>query len=188
MSISPQITEICQRSRISDYLTNKGFEIIRTGSRMKCKCPLPDHNERTPSFFISTLPDGTELFKCWGCGNGGNIITLIRLMEGGKNGKIIHRLAKALGMSLSPFSSGVDVRIDPTNDEVLRSFCGEDMAYHQMAEYALEVMTLHKGSHDIVDKVSRVYEKFDDLVERGDQEAISKTMTVLKNIAMEHRG
>lgn len=189
-TINPQISELCRRSKVSDYLTNKGVDLIRAGSRVKCKCPLPDHpNDNTPSFYISTQPDGTELFKCFGCGRGGNIITLIRSMEGGKNGKIINRLAKAIGITLSPFAPGTEVHIDPTNDDIMRSFCDEDAMYQEIASYALEIMTLHKGSSDIVNKVSKAYKKMDEMIEKGDKaEALLRVRKLLKDIAMEEWG
>lgn len=47
-------------------------------------CPLPDHDDKTPSFAIVDWP-GTEhhgLWRCYGCHQGGGPITLLRLMLG----------------------------------------------------------------------------------------------------------
>lgn len=193
MSVDPQITDLCRRVRISDHLTSKGVTLVRAGSKVKCSCPLPTHkDDRTPSFYVSTMPDGTELFKCFGCGQGGNIITLIRLMEGGKNGHIIGRLAKSIGVSLSPFSHPIDIQLDPTNDEVLRAFCDEDAINQEIADYALEAMTIHKGSPDIIDKVSEVYKILDEMAECGDQseqgERGAELRRKMKSILMGHEG
>lgn len=56
---------------ISGYLSLK-----RTGQSYKGKCPF--HNEKTPSFSVSSEK---QLYHCFGCGAGGNIITFVMEME-----------------------------------------------------------------------------------------------------------
>ncbi len=56
---------------ISGYLTLK-----RTGQSYKGNCPF--HNEKTPSFSVSSEK---QLYHCFGCGAGGNIITFVMEME-----------------------------------------------------------------------------------------------------------
>lgn len=87
----PQITELCRRVKITDYLNNRGVQLFQRGNRWSCKCPLPTHDDHTPSCYIRTLPDGTELFKCFGCGAGGNIITLMASIENTLRGAIVKK-------------------------------------------------------------------------------------------------
>ncbi|KNZ42689.1 DNA primase [Acetobacterium bakii] len=56
---------------IADYMTLK-----RVGSSFKGKCPF--HNEKTASFTVSREK---QLYHCFGCGVGGNVITFIMEME-----------------------------------------------------------------------------------------------------------
>lgn len=56
---------------ISQYITLK-----KTGNSYKGKCPF--HNEKTPSFSVS--PE-KQLYHCFGCGAGGNIIGFIMEIE-----------------------------------------------------------------------------------------------------------
>lgn len=55
----------------SGYMTLK-----RVGSSFKGKCPF--HNEKTASFTVSREK---QLYHCFGCGAGGNVITFIMEME-----------------------------------------------------------------------------------------------------------
>ena len=56
---------------IADYMTLK-----RTGNSFKGKCPF--HNEKTASFTVSREK---QLYHCFGCGVGGNVITFVMEME-----------------------------------------------------------------------------------------------------------
>lgn len=71
-----QVQEIKDRSDIveiiSTYLTLK-----RAGANFKANCPF--HNEKSPSFMVS--PE-RQTFKCFGCSEGGDVITFIEKMEG----------------------------------------------------------------------------------------------------------
>lgn len=44
-------------------------------------CPLPGHNEKTPSFAIKNK-NGEQVFYCQGCGKGGDVIEFIQLYDG----------------------------------------------------------------------------------------------------------
>jgi hypothetical protein len=59
-----------------NLLENDGHELRRAGNLWKCRCPF--HDERTPSFTV--YDDGR--FKCFGCGEAGDVIDYIRLRDG----------------------------------------------------------------------------------------------------------
>lgn len=58
-------------SVVSPYVTLK-----RKGKLLGGLCPF--HNEKTPSFYV--YPD-TQSYYCFGCGNGGDVITFIKNIE-----------------------------------------------------------------------------------------------------------
>lgn len=76
---------------ISGYLTVK-----RAGANMKANCPF--HNEKTPSLMIS--PE-RQTFKCFGCGEGGDIFTFIEKIEGVDFYNALKILAYKAGVKLA---------------------------------------------------------------------------------------
>ncbi|NOZ43865.1 MAG: hypothetical protein GXP45_01690 [bacterium] len=67
--------EILQNVDIVDVI-GKYVQLKRAGSNFSGKCPF--HNEKTPSFMVSPQK---QIFKCFGCGIGGNVITFIKEIE-----------------------------------------------------------------------------------------------------------
>ncbi len=59
---------------ISQYTELKGRGDQHTGL-----CPFPDHNEKSPSFSVS---EGKQLYHCFGCKKGGNILTFLKTYSG----------------------------------------------------------------------------------------------------------
>ncbi|MEX0771660.1 MAG: DNA primase [Balneolales bacterium] len=57
---------------VSDYVKLK-----RTGSGFAGLCPF--HNEKTPSFHVTP---GMSIYKCFGCGAGGDVFNFVMEMEG----------------------------------------------------------------------------------------------------------
>lgn len=76
---------------ISDYVALK-----KAGKNYKGLCPF--HTEKTPSF--SVAPD-KQLFHCFGCGAGGNVITFVSKIENISPGEAIRQLAERLNIRLS---------------------------------------------------------------------------------------
>ena len=64
-----QATDII--SLISEYIPLK-----RSGKDFKALCPF--HNEKTPSFYVSP---SKQIYKCFGCGEGGNVFSWLMAME-----------------------------------------------------------------------------------------------------------
>ncbi len=80
MAASPDfqnfIDEVIERNDIVEVISAY-TQLKRVGSRYQALCPL--HNDRkTPSFSVS--PD-KQLFHCFGCGAGGNVIHFIQRKE-----------------------------------------------------------------------------------------------------------
>ena len=75
--IDPKIVEeIKIRNPIEDVMAQYA-SLKRAGSNMICSCPF--HSEKTPS---CTVFLARQSFYCFGCGAGGDVISLVRRAEG----------------------------------------------------------------------------------------------------------
>lgn len=75
---------------LSDLVTVINYYYPNKLKKNKMTCPF--HNDKTPSFYIKENNLGQSFYKCFGCGEGGDIITFIRKME---NINFIQALKKA---------------------------------------------------------------------------------------------
>lgn len=75
---------------VGDYVTLK-----RKGANYQACCPF--HNEKTPSFVVSPTKG---MFKCFGCGKGGNAITFIMEQEGINYPEALKMVAKRYGIQV----------------------------------------------------------------------------------------
>lgn len=89
-----QVQEVKEHTDIvelmSTYLTLK-----KAGANFKANCPF--HNEKTPSLMVS--PE-RQTFKCFGCGEGGDVFTFVEKMEGLDFFNTLKLLAERAGVQL----------------------------------------------------------------------------------------
>ena len=78
----------------------------RAGSNFSGNCPF--HNEKTPSFMVSP---SKQIFKCFGCGKGGNVITFMQEIERIDFRDAAKELAKQGNIDLAKY------QIDPTKHD-----------------------------------------------------------------------
>lgn len=86
------------RSRCDlESIVSKYSELKKRGNNVLAICPF--HNEKTPSFNINSAK---QLFYCFGCGAGGDVITFIMKIENMSYGEAVTYLAELAGMDLPP--------------------------------------------------------------------------------------
>jgi len=69
------ISTILQNVNIVDVVGSY-LSLKRSGSNYKARCPF--HEEKTGSFMVS---EAKQIYHCFGCGKGGNVITFVRDYE-----------------------------------------------------------------------------------------------------------
>jgi len=88
------IDKIIERTDIVELIGNY-LPLKRVGKNYKALCPF--HQERTPSFVVS--PE-KQLFHCFGCGVGGNVISFLMKWEKISFPEAVKMLGDKLGMSI----------------------------------------------------------------------------------------
>ena len=90
-----QIDEIIEKNDIGDVISEY-VKLERKGSGYTGLCPF--HNEKTPSFSVH---EGKQIFKCFGCGKGGNVVNFIMLAENLNYPEALEFLAERAGIKMA---------------------------------------------------------------------------------------
>lgn len=113
--ISTEFLEILKSKNDIIDIASKYMTLNRRGTNFWACCPF--HNEKTPSFSIKQ--DG-QFYKCFGCGESGNVISLVMKMENVDFLSAVDILAKMAGLELPS---------DTDNEEMRRKKRERDKAY-----------------------------------------------------------
>ena len=89
------IDEIRSRSDIVEVISECGIALRPAGRDFKALCPF--HTEKTPSFTVSVQK---QIFYCFGCQTGGNVISFVQKHEGKSFFETIEWLAGRLNIAL----------------------------------------------------------------------------------------
>ena len=115
VSLTPDFLEDLRSKNDIVDVASKYMTLNRRGANFWACCP--SHNEKTPSFSIKQ--DG-QFFKCFGCGESGNVITLVMKMENVDFMTAVEILCKNCGMQMPTAED---------NDEVQRKKKERDKIY-----------------------------------------------------------
>lgn len=88
------VEEVRRRANLADVAADY-MQLKRAGRLWKALCPF--HAEKTPSFSIDP---GKNLYHCFGCHEGGDVITLVQKLESLSFVETIERLAQRTGVNL----------------------------------------------------------------------------------------
>ena len=88
------IAEVQQKNDIVDVISQY-VHLQKKGSNYTCCCPF--HNEKTPSFSVN---QARQIYKCFGCGEGGSVITFLQKYENMTFPEAIKFLAERAGVAL----------------------------------------------------------------------------------------
>lgn len=89
-----QIEEVRSRSDIVSVI-GRYVRLKRAGSGYTGLCPF--HNEKTPSFYVNPA---RQMYKCFGCGVGGNVLTFVMEYENLTFPEAMEMLAQEAGIEL----------------------------------------------------------------------------------------
>lgn len=131
-----QIEEIKSRTDIVAIIGER-IELKKAGRNYKAACPF--HGEKTPSFMVS--PE-LQIFKCFGCGEAGDVFAFLEKYEGMEFPEALKYLADRAGVKLEKFQGGQSSekeKLIELNREALR-FYNYILLEHPVGKRALNYL------------------------------------------------
>lgn len=164
------IDEIRNRTSIVDVISSR-VPLKQSGSAFKACCPF--HKEKTPSF---TVNPSRESFKCFGCGEGGDVFSFLMKHDGMTFMDAVEMLADRCG-----------VKLEFGDDGGAASTAKRLLALHtEVAEFYRRCLLQMKGAEG-----ARKYLKsralMDDIVERFKIGYAPETPGTLEKFASAHK-
>lgn len=104
-----QIDEIKEKLDIVSVVEKYLHTMKHSGPNYFALCPF--HNEKTPSF---TVNQDLQIYKCFGCGESGDVISFIQKVEGLEFPKALEKAANLAGVTLK------QLRPDPARDKFMK--------------------------------------------------------------------
>jgi DNA primase len=136
-----QVDEV--KSKVDIVEVIRGYvELKKAGRNYRGLCPF--HSEKTPSFMVS--PE-LQIFKCFGCGEAGDVISFLTKHEGMEFYEVLKTLAERAGVKLRPVSG----RVSSDKEEIieLNSLAARFYHYilleHKLGEEYLKYLQEERG-------------------------------------------
>ncbi len=92
-----QIEAVKEGARIEEVAGYYGQFKLAGDGRLVGRCLSPEHEDRTPSMYVYT---DDPHFHCFGCGESGDVVDLVRLVEGCEFWEAMMILSSRYGISL----------------------------------------------------------------------------------------
>lgn len=134
------IDEVLRRHEIAETV-GKYVHLTKNGKYLKGLCPF--HSEKTPSF---TVTPEKQIFHCYGCGKGGNVIKFVMEMEGESFPEAVKTLAEDAGIPVTWSSLSND---EPTAFQKEKKILHEAHDYSaKLYHYLLQNMEIAKSAKE----------------------------------------
>jgi DNA primase len=144
------INDVIEKSNIVELISAR-VEVKKAGSSYKACCPF--HNEKSPSFHISSQK---QVYHCFGCGASGNVITFIMEYDRVDFPEAIEELAHHLGLEVPrEQASAQNFKQEKPLYELLAkasTFYQKQLKTHPEATKAIEYMQKRGLTGDIAER------------------------------------
>lgn len=105
------LREVAEKNDIIEVVS-QSVELKKAGSSYIGLCPF--HNEKTPSFSVSPR---RAIFKCFGCGEGGDVINFVMKKEGISFYEAVKNLAQRANIMLPEIKSDDNEKVQKSKEQ-----------------------------------------------------------------------
>jgi len=153
---------------IGEYLPLK-----RSGANYRTLCPF--HQEKTPSFMVSP---SKQIFKCFGCGKGGNVFTFLMEYEKISFNEAVQKLAQRAGITLP--QRGISTEKQTLYNELYEIYKVANQYYRnnllQSGAFALKYLHSRQISDETIKtfQIGLASDKWDELLNHLKRKGFSK--------------
>lgn len=166
MSDRSQIEEIKNKLDIIDVATKYIPTLKKSGRNHFGLCPF--HSEKTPSFSVNSE---LGIYKCFGCGESGDVISFIQRLEGLEFPEALEMAADRAGITLKKTFSKQDKERNKKKDRLYEAnkltakFFQHMLLKHKVGKVALEYVKKRGLTKEVLEKFQIGYapDSFDSL-------------------------
>ncbi len=133
------VSQIKQKLDITDIVASY-ISLKKAGKNYKAVCPF--HSEDTPSFMVS--PE-LQIFKCFGCGEAGDMFSFVEKIEGVEFARAMEILAEKAGVKIERQD------VDPNYKKKTKLY----EINHMAAEFYHHLLTKHKSGQKALDYLKK---------------------------------
>ncbi|MBU1259842.1 MAG: DNA primase [Planctomycetes bacterium] len=185
-----QISRIQQANDIVDVISEH-VKLTRKGKEMVGLCPF--HDDHKPSMNVN--PD-KQIFKCFSCSTGGDVIKFIQMREGLSFMRAVERLAERAGIKLTPSKrpAGQQPEGDPADIEKVNKWAMKFWRKNLLDGSTGQRCREYINSRQITEKTSEEFalgfasEKWDDFLNAAKKKIPEKLMLAAGLIVSNEQG
>jgi len=139
--VADQIEEIKSKTDIVSVI-GEHITLKKAGRNYKANCPF--HGEKEPSFNVS--PE-LQIFKCFGCGEAGDVFTFLQKYEGMDFYEALKFLADRVGVKLKKFKSAQTSQKQKLYEinSLANRFYNYVLLKHVSGKFALDYLIKNRG-------------------------------------------
>ena len=123
------VEEIRKANDIVDVI-GEYIQLKKQGRNFFGLCPF--HGEKTPSFSVT---QEKQIFHCFGCGKGGNVVTFLMEMESFSFYEALQFLSDRSGIDLPASGIGRESSISQENQNILAAYEWLTKLYHHLLKF-----------------------------------------------------
>src|SRR5690606_23870484 len=131
--IQEEVIEDIKKANDIVDIVGEYIQLKKQGKNFFGLCPF--HGENTPSFSVT---QEKQIFHCFGCGKGGNVVTFLMEIENFSFVEAIKFLANRSNIPIPEFRNESDSAYSEENETILSAYDWLTKLYHDLLRFTRE--------------------------------------------------